>query len=395
MKNVLMFTHSLSGGGAEKAVRRLSRYINSHDLGYKVFVCVVYDDPDYHGEVDNLLVLNTRSDKDDSKFTKAINVLKQINEIRKIKKRYEIDICVSFLPGADIINVLSGAGEKKIVSVRNKESLFTHNIFKKIYVKTSYKLCDKIVAVTEVVRQDCIDFFKVPPEKIVTIHNAVDEKKPAAGTIKTEIGKFMENSRILVNAGRLSVEKGQAHLIKAFSVIAPKYPDYKLLILGEGYFREKLQKLIEKLGLSERVLLAGRVNNPADYFSMSDIFVLASDVEGMPNVILEAMQSGLPCISTDCGAREILAPKTPALSSTQNIEMAEYGILVPVCGYNSIEEDDLTGSLSGEEKILAQAIEQLISDDELVSNYVEKGTECVDHFSVDKIVDAWINIFDS
>ena len=175
MKNVLMFTHSLSGGGAEKAVRRLSRYINSHDLGYKVFVCVVYDDPDYHGEVDNLLVLNTRSDKDDSKFTKAINVLKQINEVRKIKKRYEIDICVSFLPGADIINVLSGAGEKKIVSVRNKESLFTHNIFKKIYVKTSYKLCDKIVAVTEVVRQDCIDFFKVTLEKIVTIDNAGDD----------------------------------------------------------------------------------------------------------------------------------------------------------------------------------------------------------------------------
>lgn len=400
MKNVLLFTHSLSGGGAEKAVRRLAKYINSHEFGYKIYVCVVYDDPNFHDEVDNLIVLKTKSEKNDSKITKGINVIKQINEVKKIKKHYQIDLCVSFLPGADIINVLSSTGEKKVVSVRNKESLFTHNIFKKIYVKTSYLLCDRIVAVTDVVKNDCIDFFGVPEEKITTIYNAIDDNESPdnegdfADRINLEVAQFARNSHVIVNAGRLSVEKGQQHLIKAFAYVADKFPEYKLLVLGEGYYRENLQKLIDDLGLNDKVLLAGRVNNPKDYFKMADLFVLASDVEGMPNVILEAMQCGLPCISTDCGAREILAPDTPPLKMTDEIEMAQYGILVPVCGNNVVEKDIYSQKLTVNEQILGDAMMKMISDKGLSEHYSVCGNDRIAYFTMDKIAAGWTALFD-
>lgn len=377
MKNVMFFTHSLSGGGAEKTVRRISRYINTHDMGVKAYVCVVYDDPDYHGEVDNLIVMKTRSQKDDSRITKGLNVLRQIKEMKDLKKKYEIDTCVSFLPGADIINVLSGIGEKQIVSVRNKESLFTHNIFKKLYVKASYKRCDRIVAVTEVVRRDCIKFFGVPEDKVVTIHNAVSEMNTDPAIIPL-VADFMAGHKIIVNVGRLAEQKGQEHLLRAFSQVVKEYDDYRLLILGEGGLRSNLTKLATELGISDKVMLAGSVNNPAAYLKKSDLFVLSSNIEGMPNVLLEALQCGLPCISTECGAREILAPDTDVEYTTEKMDICEYGILVPVCKGES------------EERKLTQAISTMIENDTMASNYKASAKDCVARFEMAMIIDKWM-----
>ncbi len=388
MKNILLFTHSLSGGGAEKTVRRLAKYINVHDLGIKAYVCVVYDDPKYHEEVDELIILKHKSAPDDGYITKAINVLKQMKEMKTIKKRYKIDTCISFLPGADIINVFSGVGEKQIVSVRNKESLFTHNIFKKIYVKIAYSRCDKIVAVTEAVRQDCIHFFGAPEDKVITIHNAVSELNQAP-EIKQSVLEFIEGHKVIVNVGRLTQQKGQEYLIRAFAKVVKKHKNYRLLILGEGELRDHLNKLTFKLGIHDMVMLAGNVVNPAAYLKRSDLFVLSSNVEGMPNVLLEAMQCSLPCISTECGAREILAPDTDTEYKTSDIEIAKYGILVPVCGEQA---SDIETGLVGKEQILASAIEKLIDDTDLQLLFKERADECLARFEMSTLVDKWVQV---
>lgn len=380
MKNVMFFTHSLSGGGAEKTVRRLSKYINSHNLGYKAFVCVVYDDEKYHDEVDNLIVMEHKSERGDSRIAKGLNVFRQIKEMKTLKKKYQIDTCISFLPGADIINVFSGIGEKQIVSVRNKESLFTHNVFKKVYVKASYKRCDRIVAVTEVVRRDCIDFFGVPEDKIVTIHNAVSEMNTDMEMIP-EVSKFISGHKVIVNVGRLTEQKGQEHLLKAFAKLCDEFPEYALLVLGDGDRRGELTELADSLGISDRVMFAGNVVNPAVYLKNSDLFVLSSNVEGMPNVILEAMQCGLPCVSTECGAREILAPGTDAGFETQEVDVAQYGLLVPICKGER------------EECILADGIKRLLVDEELSNEYRRKAYECVGRFEMTGIIKKWVREF--
>lgn len=379
MKNVLFFTHSLSGGGAEKTVRRISKYLNSHEYGIKAYVCVVYDDPVYHGDVDNLIVMEHKSDQNDSRITKGLNVLRQIREMKTIKRKYQIDTCVSFLPGADIINVLSGIGERQIVSVRNKESLFTHNIFKKIYVKTAYMRCDKIVAVTEVVRQDCIDFFGVPQDKVVTIHNAISDMNNDPKLLDL-VSQFIDGHKIIVNVGRLTEQKGQDHLLRAFAIVHKAHSEYRLLILGDGERKRDLEELASELGIEEAVMFAGSVINPAAYLKKSDIFVLSSNVEGMPNVLLEAMQCGLPCVSTECGAREILAPDIDAGYETTVIDTSEYGILVPVCRTDK------------DEKMLAEGILKLITDTELAQIYREKASECVSRFKLESIIQKWIEV---
>lgn len=123
---------------------------------------------------------------------------------------------------------------------------------------------------------------------------------------------------ILVAAGSLEPWKGLSDLIVAMTHV-PESRMAKLIILGDGSLRGELQALIAELGLEGRVKLVGYVDNPLKYFRHADVFVLSSRVEGLPNVLVEAMMCGCTPVSTDCptGPREVLAD-------------GKYGYLVPV-----------------------------------------------------------------
>lgn len=414
MKNIMLFTHHLSQGGAEKTVRMISEYINSHCTDMKSYVCVVYDDPDVHRTMQNVIVLKHRSEPGDNRFRKAINVLRQIREVKQIKKKLNIDVCVSFLPGADIINVFSAVGETEYVAVRSRESLFVHNIWKKIYVKTSYRKCDRIIAVSDVVRHDVISYFGVDEGKVQTIHNAVVQTESddyivsdehtigdvhASSDVSvmnvgkaTDMQEFAQGRRIVINVGRLSKEKGQIHLIRAFYKVASDMQDACLCIIGEGDEKARLEKAIDHYHLNDKVMLAGFRKNAYDYMKQADIFVLSSVIEGMPNVLLEAMQNGLPVISTECGAREILAPGTDVMYRTAEADIAQYGILVPLCAENIDDVIDLNDGLSPQELIMAENIEKMLNDKELSDGYRNRNAECLESYSVENIMKQWIDI---
>jgi glycosyltransferase involved in cell wall biosynthesis len=123
---------------------------------------------------------------------------------------------------------------------------------------------------------------------------------------------------ILIAAGRLAPWKGFADLIRAMKLV-PEERGARLIILGDGPLRAELEALTVELGLSKVVSLLGYVENPLKYFSHSDVFVLSSHVEGLPNVLVEAMMCGCTPVSTDCptGPREVL-------------QDGKYGYLVPV-----------------------------------------------------------------
>nr|WP_297767829.1 glycosyltransferase [uncultured Butyrivibrio sp.] len=392
MKNVLFFTHYLNSGGAEKVVRVLSKYINSHDYGYKVYICVIFDDPSYHDEVDDVIVLPHRSQKGDSKLVRGINVLRQMKDLKKVKKEYNIDICVSFLPGSDFINVFSDIGEKRVLSVRAQESRFVHGWFRKKYIQTTHKRCDRLVSVTEVVKRDCIDFFGTPEGKITTIYNPVYCSR-VDETILPKVQEFIDDKRIITHVGRLSPEKGQQHILRAFSYLidSEKYDDVRLLMIGDGQEKDSLQRLTIDLGIEKKVMFTGNVANPYAYLEKSDAFILASYFEGMPNVLLEAMQCGVPCISSDCGAREILAPDTDVNVKTESVEEGQYGLLVPVCD----KPDYSRVTVYEDEKLMADAMKQLLTDEDLSARYKELYKNYVKAFEMGPIVQKWIDVLDS
>ena len=118
-----------------------------------------------------------------------------------------------------------------------------------------------------------------------------------------------KSGQILIAAGALEPWKGFDDLINAFNLVKLENKNIKLLILGDGSMRLKLKQQISELNLENYVKLLGFKNDPIRYFSLSDIFVLSSHVEGMPNVLIEAMMAGCTPVSTECptGPKEIIS----------------------------------------------------------------------------------------
>jgi CDP-glycerol glycerophosphotransferase len=104
--------------------------------------------------------------------------------------------------------------------------------------------------------------------------------------------------RTFITAGRLSPEKNFPRLIRAFDVVHKKHPDTRLVILGDGPLREQLEQLVSSLGLAGVVVLPGHLSNPYSVMARSDCFVMSSDYEGQPMVLLEALILGVPVVTT-------------------------------------------------------------------------------------------------
>lgn len=115
------------------------------------------------------------------------------------------------------------------------------------------------------------------------------------------------NVPVIISAGRLAPEKGYHDLIAAMKLVNQRMP-VRLLMLGEGPLHAELQQLIDESNLSDRIQLLGFQANPYKYYARARLFVLASYLEGLPNVLVEAMACGCTVVSTDCptGPSEVL-----------------------------------------------------------------------------------------
>lgn len=147
------------------------------------------------------------------------------------------------------------------------------------------------------------------------------------------------------SAGRLSPEKNHRRLIEAFKLVHEKNPQTRLVIAGDGPLREQLQDQIIRLGLSESVKLVGHMSNPYRLMANSDVFVLSSDYEGQPMVLLEALVLGLPVITTSFGSVKGALPPNVGTIVDKNVSSLadamyghtiENGVYEPfdVRGYN-------------------------------------------------------------
>jgi glycosyltransferase involved in cell wall biosynthesis len=200
-----------------------------------------------------------------------------------------------------------------------------------------YPACEAIVAVSEGVAADLRRVAGLSREHVRVIHNPVAVPECSVdGSLQTPHPWLRPSEPpVVVSAGRLTTQKDYPTLVRAFTQVATRRA-VRLIILGEGPERNKLERLITALGIQDSVLMPGFVADPFTYFRAARAFVLASRWEGFGMVIAEALACGCPVVSTDC-------PSGPA----EILEHGRYGTLVPV----------------GDEIAMARAIEATLDAD--------------------------------
>jgi glycosyltransferase involved in cell wall biosynthesis len=224
-----------------------------------------------------------------------------------------------------LANRLAGDPSRIVVSVHSPLSIGTGKNRLRGHLVTGlarrlYRRAGLIVTVSEGIRSDVVETLGLPPDKVRVIHNAVLTVDPASrgrAPLDPDLAD-LEHRPFIVSAGRLATSKDFPTLLRAFAML-DRGDDLSLVILGEGPERPALEALAEELDIADRVRFAGFRSNPFALFARARLFVLASTREGLPTVLIEAMATGCPIVSTDCphGPREILAD-------------GRYGRLVPM-----------------------------------------------------------------
>ena len=169
-----------------------------------------------------------------------------------------------------------------------------------------YKRADTVVCLSDSMVSDLVENFGIPRERLVRIYNPVDTEK-IRELAQTGSNPFKGTGSHLVAAGRICRQKGLDVLIDAMPAVLRRFPDARLVILGEGPLEAELKEQAQNLGLEEKVVFLGFQANPWLYLKHATVFVLPSRYEGLPNVLLEALALGTPVVVSDCpgGIREI------------------------------------------------------------------------------------------
>lgn len=351
----LLFTlASLGSGGAERVVSLLANKMA--EQGHQVeIICLKFNDVYYklHPEVKVTLAMQQTK-----------NRITEVFWLRKYFKQVNPDVVIAFTEGVYCFTIAALLGTKipVIASERLDPSAMTwkRNLLKRLLLPYAAWL----VVQTKTIK----DYFpKNIQKKTSVIYNPVKDEALASSI---ENGKLkMENTEgpRIISVARLFPQKNQEMMIQAFAKIADKYPDWKLVIYGEGPLRDSLQLTIDSLQLSERVLLPGRTEKVIDELRKSKIFCLSSDYEGMSNSMIEAICVGLPIVSTKVSGTDEL------------IQDGVNGLLVDI----------------GDEQGMTDALEKLIQDEELMKKMGEKSLKMKPQFQLDTIVEEWLRLIKS
>lgn len=399
MRNKVLFVIPyLHDGGAERALSNITTHFpEDWDIDILVNSDKVQDYP-YRGNIITLGIDKIK--KTDSVFFQFYVFLKRIAKLRKFKSSGEYKACVSFMDSANVSNILAARKKcKTIVSVRvslkKSESKPQYKYIVSPLVKLFYNKADRVVAVSKGVEEELVDIFGIKRDRVTTIENGYDIdqiKKQSEEEIDREFLEKIDGKKVIITAGRLTEQKGQWHLIRAFNEVIKKVPDAVLVLLGDGELRGYLEELTAGYGISDRVIFVGQTRNPFKYEKYADVFVMPSLYEGFPNALAEAVCLGLPCISTDfeTGARDILAPDM--MKQHKRIDKNArvlYGYITPLCSGAMRKHSE---PLEGEEKELADSMIRILTDEELYRELQETSRCRQDGLSIAKVIESWINI---
>lgn len=184
---------------------------------------------------------------------------------------------------------------------------------------TTYRFADCVAAVSEGVAQDTARLARLTTNQVNVIHNPIPQRLEPDREARSKLDALWgcPPGRRILTVGALKAAKNHRLLVEAFANMQD--PAARLMLLGQGEGEAALRDFVSALGIRDRVIFAGFQLDPTPFYATADLFVLSSDYEGLPTVLIEALSFGLPVVSTDC-------PSGPS----EILENGRFGRLVPV-----------------------------------------------------------------
>lgn len=371
-KNILIFCASMKKGGAERVISLLLKELEN-EQNIKVHFMMMeegieYDLPKY---ITPIILSNSKK----SGVKKLLELPFVAMKLKKYIKENNINIVMSFLYRPNYINILAkifGSSHKSIINIRSTTSRYKNegllgkiNLF---LINNLFDKADLIISNSKGVDEDLKSIMNITTNTKV-IYNPVDikyinSKKDICEDVDF---KFFSNKKYIISVGRLIPLKRNFDLIEAFFELQKEDDNLEVLFLGDGILQNDLINECVKLNIENKVHFLGNVRNPFYYLSRSNLFVLNSQIEGFPNVLVEAMTCGLPVISSDCksGPREIL-------------ETEKYGLLYPI----------------GDVGTLIEKIKFYLYQDVDKEVIKVKSLKRIEDFSVDKIMNQFKKVLE-
>jgi len=359
--DLALYLPSLRGGGAERVMVNLARGFS--EQGLKVDLVLAKAEGPYLSQVPSRVRVVD---------LKASRVLTSLPGLVRYLKRERPAALLSALDHANIVAIWA----RKIAGIPCRLVVSTHNTLSKVienasnarsrvmplFIRWFYPWADAVVAVSQGVADDLVKTTWLPRELITVIYNPIVTPELLEKAKETIDHPWFKPGQppVILSAGRLTKQKDFPTLIRAFALVRAKHPA-RLMILGEGEERSKLEALVRELGLENDVSMPGFVENPYAYMARAAVFVLSSAWEGFGNVLVEAMAVGTPVVSTDC-------PSGPA----EILEGGEYGYLVPLGDINA----------------MARAILSIIKEKKIDTGFQQHALK----FTVDKIVECYLEV---
>jgi glycosyltransferase involved in cell wall biosynthesis len=334
-RKILFVLGSLGAGGAERQVLRSVTHLDRSRFEPSLYV--VHREGELLDQVpSDVPVFAYWDDRSYPRLNFPGRLLfSQARDLARIVDREQIDLVYDrasqmtltaslALRGKAVPRISVAVGEPS----RDFELLHSRFAFAKRHLlHRAYQNADRVVAVSEGVRNGLIEYFQLPANQVVTCPNLFDIEQIDKAANEA-FDKFDDGRFEIVSVGRLSSEKGHIHLLRAVDRLVHRdgQTQVRLWLVGSGPAEQELLAFVAEHSLEGHVRFAGYQTNPLSYVKHAQLFCLPSLYEGMPNALVEAMVCGTPVISSDCpsGPREIIGDDD------------QFGCLVPVANADAL-----------------------------------------------------------
>ena len=292
-KEVIFYIPSIEGGGVEKNFFLLLKYLSK-----KIDKIYVVTADKKKSNLEHVIYICPNSSKWENKGRLTKNLICIFLLIKNFW--FKKAVILSFQSNISAIVISKLFGFKILIRLNTSINKYVNSFFKRIIFRIFYSLSDKIIVNSRLFQKELLDMNL----KSYLIYN-LEESVKKKGNLKFFKGF---NGLKILTIGRLTEQKDHLTLIKSLKILREKNVNFRCCIIGRGPCKEKILAEILNSSLKNFVKLIGYKDNAEQFIHQSNIFVLSSRFEGLPNVLIEAQKYDTPVISSDCptGPNEIL-----------------------------------------------------------------------------------------